>query len=136
MIVVPSAKKHGKLVDRDVLCSHTGSAHESKSDTDYLKFATENYLPTNCLCILGSTPSTNILIFTIQLVKDYMHMILGGHMKWLLHMWKAMFTRDVLNRVRLIVYAPVLAALYIPDRFMSHHLSREINIHQNHYPCP
>ena len=40
-------------------------------------------------------PLTDIIILPSMILKDYMHLVAGGHMKWLMGRWDNMFTRDV-----------------------------------------
>lgn len=44
--------------------------------------------------------------------KDYMHLVAGGHMKWLLGMWKHLFTNDVFQNGSLF-----LSSIVLPSSF-------------------
>lgn len=93
----PDCKIHGIAHGREIFYPHNDTPSEPKTESDYAKFSRGNYSRTRSLGILGSTPLTDILILPDQCPKDYMHMVAGGHFKWLIGMWHSMFTADAFN---------------------------------------
>ena len=93
----PDCKIHGIAHGREIFYPHNDTPSEPKTESDYAKFSRGNYSRTRSLGILGSTPLTDILILPDQCPKDYMHMVAGGHFKWLIGMWHSMFIADAFN---------------------------------------
>ena len=78
-----------------VFYPHRKQNCQPKTHKDYIKFGSGNYPRSISIGILGSTPVSDILILPEMMPKDYMHLVAGGHTKWLLGMWSYLFTRDV-----------------------------------------
>lgn len=93
----PDCKVHGVAHGREIFYPHSDTPSEPKTQYDYAKFSCGNYSRTQSIGILGSTPLTDILILPDQCPKDYMHMVAGGHFKWLVNMWQSMFTVDAFD---------------------------------------
>ena len=93
----PDCKVRGVAVGREIFYPHNDTPSELKTQRDYAKFSRGNYSHIRSLGILGSTPLTDILILPDQCPKDYMHMVAGGHFKWLISMWHSMFTADAFD---------------------------------------
>ena len=87
--------KCGTVIGKEVFYPYTSSFYEPKIVDDYLKFGSGNYPPSTRIGILGRTPLTDIIILPSMIPKDYMHLVAGGHMKWLLGRWDNMFACDV-----------------------------------------
>ena len=62
-----------------------------------MKFGSGNYSRSTSIGILGPTPLTDTILLPSMIPKDYMHLVAGGHMKWLMGRWDHMFTRDVFD---------------------------------------
>jgi hypothetical protein len=93
----PDCKVHGIARGREIFYPHTDTPSEPKTQYDYAKFSRGNYSRAQSLGILGKTPLTDILILPDQCPKDYMHLVAGGHFKWLVGMWYSIFTANAFD---------------------------------------
>lgn len=94
----PDCTMPGVLVDRQVMYPYTQDPFPPKLDKDYINESTKQQPTTAIKGIKGPTPLTNILIFPIQIAKDYMHLVCSGHMKTLLTYWKNHMLSNVFDR--------------------------------------
>ena len=79
-----NCKIRGTLIGKEVFYPYTSISYESKTVDDYLKFGSGNYSHSTYIGTLGQMPLTDIIILPSMIPKDYIHLVAGGHMKWLM----------------------------------------------------
>lgn len=108
----PDCTIPGVAIDRQIVYPYSEPLFPPKLDKDYKCDSKKRETSVTMKGIKGPTPLTNILIFPIQISKDYMHLTCSGHMKTLLNYWKNSMLPSVFNQS-----STYLVSMILPHSF-------------------
>jgi hypothetical protein len=101
----------GKAIGKQVFYPHSSTQYPCKTTDDYRRYGT-NSSSTTTLGIKGPTPLTDILLFPVQIVIDFMHLACSGHMKTLIGYWHKMLLPRVFTEA-----SDYLTSIILPHNF-------------------
>ena len=104
----PDCTIRGVAIDRQVVYPYSPDPFPPKLDKDYKSASMQDQTTVVMKGIKGSTPLTDILVFPVQIAKDYMYLACSGHMKTLLNYWKNCMLANVFDQSSTYLMSVVL----------------------------
>ena len=86
------------IIDRSVYYPYSKLLSIPRTDRDYIILSKHQPTSTSLKGIKGPSPLQRILVFPDQIVKGYMHLICGGHLKTLITYWERILLCGVFDQ--------------------------------------